>query len=277
MSQSSDNLALTRQLEANEIAAWRTMWQAPAAEVAVQLGLGYAERGGALLIWNRAAPVFLYNRLLALGVFEPATDALTEAMLARSQAERMRCEVQLAPAAEPGDLGEKLEARGLQQSAAWLMHYRALDGELPDAAPPPGYRIERVTEASAPAWGDAILAGWQVPARAATGVLATLLPLAQHPRWSCFAAVQEATGQVVGGGALFVDRGVGGLYTDGVRATHRGRALQQALIAERLVEARRRGCEIAASQTFVASAAQRSMASQGFEIAYTRLNYVMPK
>ena len=210
MSHPSDNLALARRLEANEVAAWRTMWQSPAAEVAAQLGLGYAEQGGALLIWNRAAPVLIYNRLLALGVFEPATDRLIDALLARSQAEQSRCEVQVTPAAEPSDLAEKLQARGLHQSAAWLMHYRMLDDALPSAAPPAGYLIERVTTNSAPAWGDAILAGWQVPARAATGVLATLLPLAQHPGWACFAAVQEATGQVVGGGALFVDRGVGG-------------------------------------------------------------------
>ena len=249
MSQPDDITTLAQRLEANEVDAWRAIVQGPPAAMAQQLGLGWAEQGGALLIWNRAAPVPIYNRLLALGVFEPATDALLDTLL----------------------------ARGLRQNPAWLMHFHALRGELPAPDPPPGYRIERVTPESAPAWSDAILAGWEVPQWAATGVLATLLPLAQHPAWACYLAIYEPTGLVVGGGALFVAHGVGGLYTDGVRAEHRGRALQRPLIAARIAEAQRRGCELACAQTYVASAGQRNMASLGFEVAYTRLNYVMPK
>jgi GNAT superfamily N-acetyltransferase len=277
MSQPIDSTALARRLEANEIAAWRSIFQAPAPDVAAKLGLGYVEQAGALLIWNRAAPVAIYNRLLALGVFEPAADAAIDALLERSRAEQARCSVQIAPVAQPANLGAKIAARGLRPDTAWLMHYRALEGRLPDPAPPPGYRVERVTPDSAAAWSDAILAGWQVPARAAAGVLATLLPLAQQPDWACYLAIHEATGLAVGGGALFVGGGVGGLYTDGVRAGHRGHALQRALIAARLAEARERGCDLASAQTYVASAGQRNMAQQGFEVAYTRQNYVMPK
>lgn len=277
MAQPDDISALTRRLEANEIAAWRAICEAPAPEVAEQIGLGCADLGGALLIWNRAAPVFIYNRLLAPGVFEPASDALIDAWLASGRAEQIRCEVQVSPAARPADLAAKLEARGLRQEAAWLMHWRALADEPPAVPAPPGYRVEQVTPTTAAAWSDAILSGWQAPARAAAGILATLLPLAQRPEWSCYVAIHEMTGLAVGGGALFVANGVGGLYTDGIRAEHRGHAIQRALIAVRLAEARRRGCDLASAQTFVASAAQRNMASMGFEVAYTRLNYVLPK
>lgn len=277
MSRPDDITTLAQRLEANEVEAWRSIMRGPTAAMAEQLGVGWAEQDGALLIWNRAAPVPIYNRLLALGVFEPATDALLDALLARSRAEQSRCTVQVGPAARPGDLAARLAARGLRQSSAWLMHFRALTGELPAHAPPPAYRIERVTPESAPAWSDAILAGWEVPQWAATGVLATLLPLAQHPDWACYLAAYEPTGLVVGGGALFVAHGVGGLYTDGVRAEHRGRAIQRSLIAARISEAHRRGCELVSAQTYVASAGQRNMASMGFEVAYTRLNYLMPK
>jgi GNAT superfamily N-acetyltransferase len=277
MTQPYDIITLTQRLEANEVAAWRAIVQAPAAEVASRLGLGCAEQGGALLIWNRAAPVFIYNRLLALGVFEPATDAQIDGLIARGRMEQSRSAVQVAPAARPPDLGARLVGRGLRQEPAWLVHCRRLGGELPAAAPPPGYRIEHVTPASAAAWSDAILAGWQVPAWAATGVLATLVPLAGHPDWSCYLIIHEQTGLIAAGGALFVAQGVGGLYTDSVRPEHRGRALQRALIAARLAEAHERGCTLACAQTYVASAAQRNMASMGFEVAYLRQNYVMPK
>lgn len=277
MSASHDILALARQLEANEVAAWRSMYSQLPATLAAQLGVGWHEQGGALVLWNRAAPVFIFNRVLALGVFEPAADALIDSLLAHSHSQKSRCEVQVTPSAQPADLANRLMLRGLRQERAWLMHYRSLAGALPAAAAAPGYRIERVTAASAPAWSDAILAGWQVPAWAATGVLALLLPLAQHPQWSCYLAVHERTGLISGGGALFIDQGVGGLYTDSVRLEHRGRALQRALIAARLAEAQGRGCTLASAQTYVASGAQRNMASLGFEIAYTRLNYAMMK
>ena len=69
-----DVQTLTHRLEANELAAYRSIYQAPSSAVAGQLGLGYADYGGALLVWNRAAPTFLFNRVLALGVFQPAME-----------------------------------------------------------------------------------------------------------------------------------------------------------------------------------------------------------
>jgi len=56
MTQPTDSAALARRLEANEIAAWRSIFQAPAPDVAAKLGLGYAEQAGALLIWNNMLP-----------------------------------------------------------------------------------------------------------------------------------------------------------------------------------------------------------------------------
>src|SRR5215208_3156639 len=108
MSQPDDSTALARRLEANEVAAWRAMVGAPPAEIAASLGLGYAEQDGALLIWNRAAPVLIYNRLLALGVFKPATNVTINRLLARCRAEQTRCEVQVTPAAQPADLSARL-------------------------------------------------------------------------------------------------------------------------------------------------------------------------
>ena len=84
MSDTDNMLMLTRRLEANEIGAWRAIFDAASAALAAQLGFGYAEQGGALLFWNRAAPSPLFNRIVGLGVFEPATNALLDALLARS-------------------------------------------------------------------------------------------------------------------------------------------------------------------------------------------------
>lgn len=272
-----DIQTLTNRLEANELAAYRSIYQAPSADVARQLGFGCADYEGALLIWNRAAPTFLFNRVLALGVFQSATEGQIDGILARCQHEQARCDFQLTPGALPNDLASRLTARGLRPSTPWLAHYRLMSDGPPSAAALPGYRIERVTPATTAAWADALLAGWGIPAWAAAGGLAVTLPIAASPDWICYAAIHEATGATVGGGQLFFANGIARLYGDGVRPEHQRRGIQAALIAERLVEAQRRGCDLTCSLTLPDHSAQRNMERAGFKIAYTRPNYTMPK
>jgi GNAT superfamily N-acetyltransferase len=134
-----------------------------------------------------------------------------------------------------------------------------------------------VSPATAAAWADALLAGWGFPDRAAAGALAIVLPLLIQPAWTCLATVHEASGQVVGGGALFIDAGIGGLYCDGVRPEHRQHGLQETLIAARLAMAQEQGCTLACSQTLVGHTAEHNMARAGFEVAYRRPNYMLWK
>jgi GNAT superfamily N-acetyltransferase len=277
MNQSDDTITLAQRLEANEIAAWRSMYQAPPPEVANSLGIGYAERDGTLQIWNRAAPVSLLNRVLGLGIFEPATDALLDELLARGLAVTSRLYVQLAPAARPDDLAARIAARRLRREPEWQVHSFPLNGALPVAPTPAGYRVEQVSEATVAAWADALLAGWGFPGWAAAGALALVLPLLTQPAWTCLAAVHVASGQVIGGGALFVADGVGGLYCDGVRPEHRQRGLHEALIVARLAAARQQGCGLACAQTLAGHTAEHNMVRAGFAVAYTRQNYMMPK
>jgi GNAT superfamily N-acetyltransferase len=272
-----DTQALTKRLETNELAAYRSIYQAPSADVAKQLGLGCVDYDGTLLVWNRAAPTFLFNRVLALGVFQPATDELLDSILARSQQESARCDIQLTPGAQPDDLASRLTARGLRPSTPWLAHYRLVSDSPPIPAVLPGYRIDRVTPVTAAAWADALLAGWGIPAWAAAGGLAVTLPIAASADWMCYAVVHEATGTTVGGGQLFFADGIARLYGDGVRPEHQRHGIQAALIAERLAEAQRRGCDLACSLTLPDHSAQRNMQRAGFKIAYTRPNYTMPK
>src|SRR5262249_9782169 len=112
MAQPSDNLALVRRIEANERAAWRAPYAAVWPMLAAHLGIGYYEHGGALMIWNRAAPVILFNRIIGLGVFEPTTGALLDVLLNRAYAEGMRALVHVAPDVLPHDLAAQLTGRG---------------------------------------------------------------------------------------------------------------------------------------------------------------------
>jgi hypothetical protein len=267
---------LTRRLANNEIAAWRTIYRAVSADLATQLGIGHAEDMGALQIWNRSARVFLFNRVIGLGVFEEATDAAIDNLLASVRAAQTSAQVEVAPTARPADLAAKLRSRGLTSATSWLIHYRTLDSDAP-IVKIPGYRIERVTAANAAAWSDTLLTAWDFPTRAATGVLALTVPLAQNPAIVCLAAIHEASGQIVGGGMLYAADGVAGLYADCVRPAYRQHHLHDALIAARLAEARRMGCDLACSQTLAQHPAEHNMAQAGFKIAYEQQNFVLPR
>jgi hypothetical protein len=267
---------LTRRLANNEIAAWRTIYQAVSADLAAQLEIGYAEDAGALRIWNRSAPVFLFNRVMGLGVFEEATDAAIDNILVAVRATRTNAQVEVAPSARPADLATRLRSHGLVSATSWLIHYHKLDSAAP-IVETPGYRIEQVTAANAAAWSDTLLTAWDFPARAATGVLALTVPLAQHPAIVCLAAIHEATGQIAGGGMLYASDGVAGLYADCVRPAYRHHHLHDALIAARLAEARRLGCDLVCSQTLAHHPAEHNMAQAGFKIAYEQQNFVLPR
>ena len=192
------------------------------------------------------------------------------------QATRTRAQIQVTPTVQPGDLAKRLAARGLERGPAWLVHARALDGEVPEIATP-GYRIERVTTANAAAWSDTMLTAWDFPAWAATGVLAVTLPLVQSPAFICLAAIHTASGQIAAGGMLYTADGVAGLYADCVRPEHRRHQLHDALIAARLGEAWRLGCELACCQTLANHPAQRNMAQAGFRSIYAQHNFLTPR
>lgn len=274
MSQPSDMSGLARQLEANEIAAWRAIYSGPPAALATQLGFGYAEQGHTLMIWNRSARTQLFNRVIGLGVFEPAGTALIDALLARARAEHVRVLVHVAPAATPATLGALLAERGLVPVQPWLTHYRSLGPALPAVQAPDGYRIERTALADAPTWSTTLLAAWGFASQATIGV--ATMPLVQDTRTICFAAIHTASGEVAGAAALYITGNVAGLYGDGVRPQHRKRGLQDALIAARLAEARRQGCALVCGQTLADHPAQHNLARAGFAVAYTRANYIVP-
>jgi hypothetical protein len=276
MTQPNPTTELTRRLVNNEIATWRAIYQAASANLAAQLGIGYAEEAGALRVWNRSAPVFLFNRVIGLGVFEEATDAAIDNLVAGARTTRTSLQVEVAPTAQPADLVARLRSRGMTSGTSWLIHYHQLDSE-PPSVETPGFRIERVTAANAAAWSDTLLTAWEFPARAATGVLALTIPLAQNPTMVCLAAIHEASGQIAGGGMLYAAEGVAGLYADCVRPAYRLHHLHDALIAARLAEARRLGCDLAYSQTLADHPAGHNMAQAGFTIAYEQQNFVLSR
>lgn len=93
-------------------------------------------------------------------------------------------------------------------------------------------------------------------------------------RTACFLALD---GEVaVGGGTLDVGEGVAALLGTSVRASHRGRGIQQALIALRLRAAQARGCAVVCIHSRPGIPTERNAARMGFALVYHKVALVRP-
>jgi GNAT superfamily N-acetyltransferase len=78
-------------------------------------------------------------------------------------------------------------------------------------------------------------------------------------------------GQPVGGGAVFLDRGVALLAGAATLPPYRRRGVHAALHHARLAAARRAGCDLALQGAMPGSTSQRNAERRGFRVAYTRV------
>ena len=121
------------------------------------LGLSVMRSGGAVLLIAPSLPIILFNRVIGLGLREPATEAALDEILARYRAAGSTTfAVQLSPSAAPSDLPAWLQARGLPLRDNWAKVYRAA---TPDVVVRTDLRIERIGQAHAAAFAESKLHG----------------------------------------------------------------------------------------------------------------------
>lgn len=83
-------------------------------------------------------------------------------------------------------------------------------------------------------------------------------------------------GEPAGEAALNVDEGLALLAGSGTVPQYRGRGVQKALVAHRLHDARRAGCDLAVVVTAPGTRSQENVMRRGFELLYTRAILVRP-
>jgi len=81
-------------------------------------------------------------------------------------------------------------------------------------------------------------------------------------------------GEAVGTGTMSVHDGVAEFFGASTRPSFRNRGVQGALLASRLAEAQRLGCDIATVHTEPGTPSQRNVERFGFRLAYTKVNLV---
>ncbi len=227
--------------------------------------------GAAIALLAPDVPILLFNRVIGLGLDEPAAEATLDAAVELYRRAGIRnFGVQLSPAAQPADLPGWLQARGLAPASRWAKVYR------PAEAPPESETsllIELAGPEHAPAFARVACTAFGMPHFLQPWLMAGV----GQPGWRHYLAFDGE--QAVATGALFVRGEVGWLGVGGTLPSHRRRGGQQALMARRIEDALRLGCRWLITETGEdtpdnPNPSYRNMLRLGFILAYQRPNYV---
>lgn len=242
------------------------------------------------------AYIELYTAAADLGCGWLELDGIWVVWSSRDEDPGFSCVLNLADAADPGAMLERLEDAVARRGAGWIgidtppaLAAWATPQELqrrgyvpdydefivaakippePSDAPPAGDpRVERVTDAAMlEVFARTLNIGYEVPANHVRGyVFGSTIG---KPNWYHYLVWID--GRPASASVLFVTNGVADLFVTTTVPELRGRGAQSALIRARLDDARAAGCDIATSQVIVSNASPRNMLRQGFEILYRR-------
>jgi GNAT superfamily N-acetyltransferase len=225
--------------------------------------------GGLTVLRSDAAPESpMLNRILGLGVDEPATEAQLDEALA-AMGDDVACYVTVAPGARPPAIPQWLAARGLVPGWGWMTFRR---GPEPVAGPQTTLAIAPVGAAEADAFGRIVAAGFGLPSEAAAWIAG-----AHRLGWECRLALDGD--EPVAAAAAFLADGAAYLGLAATLPDHRGKGAQAALLAARIEHARGAGCDVVVTETGerregFPSGSYRNILRAGFRETEVRANWL---
>lgn len=264
-------LDLGRMGEEMEIAAWAEMMACMPAAVRAALQADCRKVGGALSISAKSIPFATFNRVVGLGLAEPADTAGVAALADHVRGHSAPVvQIQVAPFARPEAIGPLLEKHGFSRSAVrWAKMARSTDdGPLVESV----VVVEQVSPATAPEFASTVLTGFGMPPIMAPWLEA----VARLPNWRCYIA--RHAGAAIAGGAMYVGDDAAWLGVTATLPPSRGLRAQGALIARRIADAAALGKRHAFTETGMLDGPNPSLANMmrtGFALSHQRENWVL--
>ncbi len=258
-------------IELLEINAWLAMVRAAPPAAVAELGVHIEQVSSARVVMTERVEAIYFNRVVGLGLAEPATETLVDRILALyQQAGINQLAIQLSPAAQPAELLDWLRARGFQYTDNWAKCVR-------EAAPLSDIStdlriIEIGVELAAP-FAELAREAFQFPE-----LLSPLLTASVgQVGWHHYLALDGQT--PVATGALFVQDRIGWLGIGSTLPSYRRRGAQGALLTRRIRDAVALGCRLLVTETGEDVPAHpnpsyHNMLRTGFRLAYLRPNHV---
>lgn len=257
-------------VERAEAEAWVRMYEHVPAGVRAAMGVRATLSGGTGVVAMAGADSGLLNRVMGLGVGEPATEArLDEVLSTYADLGVGNFVVQLSPEAQPAAMTDWLAERGLVPGSAWAKAIRGNDPVVPVAT---DLTVRAVDPADAEVFGAVGCAGFEMPA----SFEPLFAGVVGKPGWLAYLAYDG--GQPVATGAVHVVGEVAWVGMGSTLPTHRGRGAQNALFARRIEDGIARGCRWFATETGAEdpdapNGSLRNMLRAGFRVAYLRRNF----
>jgi hypothetical protein len=221
---------LAQLVERGEATAYLDIFRAVPARLAESLGIQAFGIGDGTALMASKMDVPEFNRVLGLGVTEPARAEHLDEVVARYRPLGLaKARFQLSPTAEPqADLRRWLVERDMPLApAGWTKRVRE-SASAPDVAT----QLAVVDATQAPgAFGATACAGFGMPSFLAPWLDA----LVGRPDWRCFVAFDGEA--AVGAGALYLGEDFGWLGIAATLPEARGRGAQGALIQARIAGA----------------------------------------
>jgi hypothetical protein len=227
--------------------------------------------GGAVAIASPASQVLMMNRVIGLGVHEPADDAQLDEIGERFGGRRHM--ISLAPGAEPADLADRLRARGYRPGNAWVKFRRSA---ISPASLVTDLRVERIGPEQAEEFSRVLVEGTGMGPAAGE----PMKHVVGRPGWACYLAY--AGEEPAAAGMVYVGTGAAWLGGAATIPRFRRRGGQSAIMVERIRHAVSCGCRRIVTETGEAAPGQpdvshRNILRLGFEAAYVRPNFVSPE
>jgi GNAT superfamily N-acetyltransferase len=211
-----------------------------------------------------------YNRILGLGMGEPATEAmLDEAIAVFQNTGSQNYMTTVSSLAQPAQLPEWLATRGFKPGRNWAKMYR---GTEPAPVVSTDLRLEIIGKDQADAYADVVLSVF--------GITPAYRPLIKgnvgEPGWlHCLAFAGE---KPVAAASMFINGEVAWLGFATTLKTHRRRGGQSAMLARAIEEGLALGCKWFAAETNEdtpehPNPSYHNMLRNGFKLAYLQRSY----
>jgi ribosomal protein S18 acetylase RimI-like enzyme len=261
-----------RLVELGEARAYAALVMGGEAQTSEQYGLAVHRVGSAYaLVGTRFRESLILNRVIGLGVCEPAADGVLDALddvYRRGAVDTYAAEV--SPAGQPADLPQRLRSRGFIPFKYTTMLYRPV---APVASPPTAFRVRRVGQALAHVFAELTCTVFQFGEPFRTLLQATF----RSDDWQHWMAFDDE--QPVAAAMTHVQDGVAWIGWVGTLPDYRGRGAQSALTAAQLEGAGARNCrwvtlEAATGTRDRPGPSLRNYRRLGWTVAYDRLVYV---
>ena len=231
---------------------------------------------GATLLLAPRIPASYFNRVIGLGVFEPATEAALDAVVERFRSERVSDYwLHLNPVAQPKELAGWLSARGFAPPPrrTWAKFLR---GPEPCAARPTALSVRTAAPTDADEIARVVCSAYGLPATLSSW----FARLVGRDGWHFVMA--ESDSRLAATGAVFIAGTTAWLGVGATLAEHRNRGAQSALLAARIAIAADAGCTVLATETGESIAGEpnpslSNIRRSEFVQVCSRLNYAPAK